>query len=156
MKIHLRYYPQHTEYSCGPVCLRMIFEHLGRSYSEEQLMRLCDAEPVLGTSHAHLVEEVGREGFAYREDSNGRLADLIDSLDAGYLPIVNYLNPLSNVGHYSIVNGYDGEEGVLIFADPSNGRDFSMRYEDFMMAWHNQDHTSIGWSLIIGRQDILL
>lgn len=134
----------------------MIFEHLGRPYSEAQLVSLCEAVPHQGTSHKHLVEEVAREGFAYRETSGGSLSYLIDCVDAGYLPIVNYMNPLSNGGHYSIVNGYDLEDAVLIFADPSNGRDFSMHNDQFMQAWHNRNNSSTGWSLIIGREEIVL
>ncbi|MEM1156354.1 MAG: cysteine peptidase family C39 domain-containing protein [Pseudomonadota bacterium] len=156
MKINLRYYPQHTSYSCGPVCLRMIFEHLGRNYSEDQLTSLCNAVPHHGTSHGRLIEEVEREGFAFRESSGDNPLYLIHSLNAGYLPIVNYVNPISNIGHYSIVSGYDESDGVLIFADPRNGKDFSMKNEEFHQAWHNQNNTSRGWSLIIGREQIVL
>ncbi len=156
MKTDIHYYPQHTGYSCGPVCLRMVFKHLGRSYSEEQLIALCDTVPRQGTSHRHLINEVHQEGFACQEHLRGTVNYLIQCLESGYLPIVNFLNPLSGCGHYSIANGYDTEHNLLIFSDPKNGKDFSMEYSAFMTTWHNKKHSSIGWSLIIGRESIKL
>jgi ABC-type bacteriocin/lantibiotic exporter with double-glycine peptidase domain len=154
MKIELKYFPQHTEYSCGPACLKMIFHHLGLDYSEKKLIKLCHTIEKTGTSHEHLVNEVKKEGFVYLEHHKGTIKQLIAYVENGYLPLVNYIEPISKESHYAIVCGYDAKKEEFIFADPSNGYDFSLHYENFRKHWYNEWHTSKGWFLIIGREQI--
>ena len=156
MKLKIRYYPQYASYSCGPVSLKMVFDHLGKHYSEEKLIKLCHAIPNNGTSHEHLIEEVKREGFKFVEGHNGSINDIIFYLNNGYPVIVNYINPLSGGGHYSVIDGYDEKENVLIFADPSNGNDYTLHFNKFKKLWHNSKGISIGWFLIIGREKIVI
>ena len=156
MKLRLKYYPQKKGFSCGPTSLRMVFEHLGKKYSEEKMIKLCHAIPKHGISHKHMIEEVKNEGFKLVERDKGKIEDIINFLENGYPVIVNYLNPLSKRGHYSVIIGYNDKEKVLIFADPSNGMDFSLEYEEFKKRWHNLKNTSIGWYLVVGREKITL
>ena len=59
--------PHHTQIkgssSCGPVCLKMIFEFYGRTYLEEYLMHLCKTEIGKGTRHEMMIDVVKKEGF---------------------------------------------------------------------------------------------
>ncbi|MAE42926.1 hypothetical protein CMO93_04085 [Candidatus Woesearchaeota archaeon] len=151
MKIKLKYYPQHKDYSCGPSALRMVFEHLGKHYSEEKMIQLCKAMPKIGTSHNHLIEEVKKEGFYCLEKDHGKIKDIIESLEQGYLPLINYYNPLSNSGHYSVICGYDSNEELLFLADPANGNDYTLSYGEFKKLWHNFLNNSKGWFLLVGR-----
>lgn len=151
MKLDLKYYGEHTDYSCGPVCLKMVFEHLGKSYSEKKLISLCEATKKTGTNHDHLIKEIKREGFAYRVGVKGKFDDLIRAIEAGYPVIINYLDPISAAGHYSVVTGYDKKDRVVILADPCNGNDFSISWRELKKRWHNK-RGSIGWFLILGRE----
>lgn len=147
MQIHLQYHHQHTDFSCGPACLRMMFDHLGVHYSEEKLIALCHAMPKTGTSHAHLLAEVEKEKLHHIEKTLAEIADLLGFLDQGHPVIVNYLNPTTNNGHYAIVCGYEGE--TLLLSDPTNGKDYHISFDEFRSHWHNKNHTSKGWLLVI-------
>lgn len=156
MKLRLKYFPQSENYDCGPAVLRMIFEHLGRDYSEEKLIKLCNAIPKKGTTHEDLIKEVENEGFRHREMENAHIKNILTFLNNGYPVIVNYINPLSSRGHYSIVIGYDLKEKILIFADPSNGADFTMHEDEFLKMWHSGTENTKRWLLIIGREKIVI
>ena len=154
MKLDLKYYPQHTDYSCGPVCLRMVFEHLGRIYSEEKLIALCKANKKEGTNHVPIKKEVEKEGFVYIEGTHGTIKYLINSIESGYPVIINYIDPVSESGHYAIVIGYDKKDKIIIIADPCNGNDFSISWNELKKRWHNQRNSSHGWFMIIGRESV--
>ena len=151
MKINLKYYPQYKDYSCGPAALRMVFERLGKKYTEEKMIALCKATPKRGTTHKDLIKEVKKQGFNYIERKNGKIKDLLFFLKRGYPVIVNYVNPLSKSGHYSVVCGYKKKEKLLIFADPSNGNDYTLSWKRFKKNWHNTKKTSMGWLLVVCR-----
>lgn len=155
MKLNLKYYPQHKDYSCGPVCLKMVFEHLGRKYSEEKLIALCKTSEKNGTTHSHLLDEIKREGFEYLVKSRGAIKDIIHFVESGYLIIVNYIEPLSKESHYAVVSGYDEKEKVIILADPCDGNDFTLGWGEFKKMWHNKNNSSKGWFLVVGREFIV-
>ena len=156
MKLSLKYHPQYKSFSCGPVSLRMVFEHLGKHYSENKMISLCHAMPKIGTSHEQMIEEVEKEGFKYIQKENGTVKEIINFIDDGYPVIVNYLNPLSNGGHHTVIQGYNKKEKILIFADPSNGNDFSLHFKEFEELWHDGNNSSKGWFLVIGRDKIII
>lgn len=154
MKINLKYYPQHKDYSCGPVCLRMVFEHLGKKYSEEKLINLCRVSEKYGLNHEHLIKEIENEGFEWYVKNKGTLKDLIRILESGYPAIVNFLDPFSNDGHFAVVTGYTEDKKEIILADPCNGNDFTIPWSEFKERWHNSNNTSKGWFVIMGRESI--
>jgi len=154
MKINLKYHPQHKDYTCGPACLRMVFEHLGKKYSEEKLANLCQTSERYGTSHQHLISVIKKEKFKYLLRINGSLRDLIDCVEAGYLVIINYLDPFSNEGHYAVVTGYANDEKEIILADPCNGNDFTIPWHELKERWRNNNNTSQGWLVVIGRESV--
>jgi len=156
MKLKLEYHKQAKGLSsCGPVCLKMIFEHLGKKYSERELIELCDAVPNRGTSHKNMIDSVKKTGFFYFAKSNGSINELISYVKKGYPVIVNYLNPKSKRGHYSILIGIDENGEKLTFADPSNGYGYKLGFKEFDRIWHNRKKTSWRWFLIINKEKIL-
>ncbi|MFB6181609.1 MAG: cysteine peptidase family C39 domain-containing protein [Candidatus Magasanikbacteria bacterium] len=156
MKLGLKYYPQYKKYSCGPVALKMVFEHLGIEYSRERMIELCEAVPKEGTEHKAIIKEVENEGLEYIQQENAEVNDLIKFLENGYPPIVNYYNPISDCGHYAVVQGYSSKEEVLYLADPRNGEDYTLSFSKFEELWHDGDNTSRGWCLIVGREKIVI
>lgn len=155
MKINLQYFPQHTATSCGPACLRMVFSHLGIQYSEEKLIRLCKTT-ANGTSHEHLLDEIKREGLSFEAKSHGTIKQLVMYIDNGYPVIINYCEPFSDEGHYAVVSGYDAKEELLILADPCNGNDFCIFWDEFISRWHNENNSSKGWYVVVGREGIVV
>lgn len=152
MIIPIKYYPQYKDYSCGPVSLRMVFEYLGKHYSEAKMIALCKAMPKRGTSHRHMIEAVNKSGLNYEERLNGKIKDLIKLIDLKCPVIINYYNPSFKSGHYSVVRGYDRKKRTIIMADPANGRSYMLSWSKFKRLWHNSNNTSKGWFLIIKRK----
>ena len=152
MKLSIKYYPQYLNYSCGPIALKMVFEHLGIKQTRKKLIELCKAMPDHGTYHHDLINEVKNEELKYISNENGQIKDLIKFLEDGYPVIINYLNPLSGHEHYTVLVGYEKENKLLIFADPADGNDFCLSFSEFNNRWHNISSTSIGWYLVIGRE----
>jgi len=156
MKLSLQYYPQTEKHSCGPVSLRMIFEHLGKTYSEEELIALCRAIPKLGTNHKNLIKGVKNEGFEYIEKNKGTVDEIMRFIDEGRPVIVNYYDTLSKSGHYAVVSGYDKKEKIIILADPKKGNDHTLYWDEFEKIWHNRNNSSKRWYLVIGRGKIII
>lgn len=147
----LKHYYQKEPYSCGPVCLKMVFEYLGIEYTENRLIRLCCAMPKAGTSHGFLISEVKEEGFEFIEKEDSKVEDIVKYIDLEIPVIVNYINPISNNGNYSVVVGYT-ENNNFIFADPTNGDNYVLSFKEFEDLWHDGDGESKGWMLVIGKE----
>ena len=150
MKLNIKYHPQQEDYSCGPACLRMIFNHLGKEYSEEKMIALCKTMPKTGTSHEKIIEVLKNEEIAFFTKTNSSIKQLISLIDKSFPVIVNYYDDESNEGHYSIVSGYDKKEKKIIMADPYKGNDYEVEWSKFRKLWHNGNNTSKKWILVIG------
>lgn len=154
VKIRLHYFAQKDSFACGPASLRMIFKHLGVDMDEKRLEKLMDSKAGVGTSHHNLIEEVEREGFKHFDKKEGEVDEILKFLDDGYPVLVNYFNPLGKVGHFSVVVGYDLKDEVLILADPANGNDYCLKFEEFKDLWHNSNNTLKGWFMVVFREKL--
>ena len=154
MKNNLKYYPQQRDYACGPACLRMVFEHLGKKCSEEKLLKLCQTSEKYGTSHKHLINAIRNEKFKYYSKNKANLQDLIKHVNSRYLTIINYVEPSSNEGHYAVVTGYTDDKKKIILADPYNGNNFTILWRELKGRWHNTNNTSHGWFVAVRREKI--
>jgi len=154
MRLKIKYFKQSGKSICGPVCLRTVMNYYNKKISEKELLKLC--KPVInrGTSHKKMLEVARKKGFICRERNKGIVKELIGYIDLGYPVIVNYLNPKSKKGHYSIVKGYDKKNKTLIFSDPSNGDDYRLKWNLFNKIWNNKKNTSKKWFLIISNKKI--
>lgn len=157
MKIGIDYSAQYKNYTCGPASLKMIFDHLGIHYSREEMMEKCGVQPYpYGTETKDILDAIKQEGLVFREFNNGAIEDILRCLESGYPPLVNYYNPISKIGHYAVINGYHAVKNLLYFADPANGKDFTLSYAEFEALWHNSDHTQVGWMVVSGHEKIIL
>jgi ABC-type bacteriocin/lantibiotic exporter with double-glycine peptidase domain len=149
MVIKIPYYNQSRGLSsCGPTCLRMIFEFHGRKYSETELIEICNTIPNHGTSHEKMKMAAKNKGLKATEGA-GTIKKIKDYLNNNNPVIVNFINPRTKKGHYSIINGYDKDSREFIFADPSNGNGFRMKSIDFNKSWQNSRGTSKKWLLVV-------
>jgi len=156
MKIKLNYYAQYKNYSCGPIALKMVFDRLGVECTREEMIELCEAMPQVGTDHESMVKAVEKyKHLAVKQKSDATVQDILCLLESGYPVIVNYTNPLGKHGHYSVINGYDQERELFIFADPANGKDFTLSYTEFEDAWHSGSGTLEKWLMVVGRENVV-
>jgi ABC-type bacteriocin/lantibiotic exporter with double-glycine peptidase domain len=128
---------QSNDKDCGPVCLQMIFEFYGLSFSIDKIREMCLA---------------GDKGASLEEMQNTLRTAGFDTLvlytDTGFL--TQHVNPpgilfYENTKHFVIFEGSD-EQGILI-VDPVAGR---RRYPIhlFEQSWINS-HNSKGIVMII-------
>lgn len=136
---------QTKKYNCGPTSLAMLLDFYNIAHVEEDLENLCETSVMHGTHHASLVKAAQSLGARVVEKENASIADLQSALEMGHPVLVNYFNPLTRVGHFAIIKGFDDE--MVIFADPKNGDNFKMSFQEFEDHWHNHTKTLRGWMM---------
>jgi len=148
--MELKYYSQKRgTSSCGPVCLKMVFEYFGKKVSDKRLFKVCETIKGKGTSHKKMVEVSRKNGFKVQAKNESSIKEIMKYIDKKKPAIVNYINPKSCRGHYSVVKEYNSKKKELIFADPSNGNNFKMNFNDFKKRWFNRNKTSPQWMMTI-------
>lgn len=140
------YFKQDKGNTCGPASLQMVLAYKGKRTSEDKLVRLMDTNEN-GSTHRSLVESVRKHGFRCREKSESSVEDLRTAIDEDNPPIVNFIEPSHDDGHYAVVVGFRGDE--IILNDPWNGEEFKMPVKEFENRWHNSDGRSKRWFLIV-------
>lgn len=156
MKIALNYYAQDDKWSCWAISLKMLLEHLGIKESKRKMIKKLDVKPNIWTENENIIWTIKSYGLDYIEKENTSIKELKNYIKSGYPALVNYFNPITKVGHYSIINWYDKENKVFYFLDTRNGQDYSLGFKDFKNIWHNSRWDINNWALISGRERIVL
>lgn len=134
---------QQTSYTCGPTALLNVL-HLKDDFSrsEEELAKICEAKPGVGTTNENLIKAARAVGLNVIEEKSGAsVEDIERNLDNGAYVIICYANAFSGNGHYTLVTGYD--DRAIYCRDSNFGLlRFSKEYlKDF---WHGQRDASTG------------
>ncbi len=135
--------------SCGSVSLKIVFEYYGKKLSEKELIKRTKAFPGKGVSHKNMIKTARALGFKVSEKNKASIKDIKRFINENIPAIVNYINPRTKKGHYSVVRGYNNKSHIIIMADSSNGDNFKISEKDFLKAWHNSKNTSKKWMLIV-------
>lgn len=142
MKSKPLFYPQETDDSCVPACLRMVFSIFNFAIPEIELRALCDCT-IFGTEAWQAVEAARRLGFAQTTKQNLELAELQSLLVAGHFPIV-YVNMLpldtNRSVHALVVLGI--EDDLITVYDPNQG-ERQMPLDRFLQAWQMKHKLTI-------------
>jgi ABC-type bacteriocin/lantibiotic exporter with double-glycine peptidase domain len=141
----LKYIKQHNDYSCGPACIRMILGCYNIKHSKKQICELCESKPFIGTKHRQMEICANEMGLRSETKVGAQIKDIIETLNQGAFPVVNYLNPLSLKGHFAIVTNVDTHE--IKFADPKNGNGYTLKTNEFLELWHNTDNSVKNWMI---------
>jgi len=152
MPLKLKHYYQTKDYSCGPCCLKMVFEYLGKTYSEAELIKLCRITEKFGTSHKELAGVARKLGFVCHVGKHTKVADLFNLIVAKQAVIINYVEQGNDIGHYAVAIGYSEDRNKIILADPTHGPNFKISKTVLQNRWHNQNKTSFGWYLNISKK----
>jgi ABC-type bacteriocin/lantibiotic exporter with double-glycine peptidase domain len=138
------FYAQETPDSCLPACLRMVLAAHGLRFSERQLRRLCQCQPMMGTLSTNVVLAAQKLGFVDSiEDRSLRLFDLRDQVREGFSPIVGVnLRRLSGVWspHAQVVVEIASTHARI--HDPMLGR-LKISLPTFEAAWADADYLTI-------------
>ncbi len=143
--LSLPYIAQQDNYSCGPVCIEMLLLYYRIPFDVETIQNMCDAQPGKGTDNARMPLALQTYGLQAKVTYPADTTDIIAALQNNAPVIVNYLNPVSGVGHFAVVKGIT--EAHIIFADPKNGDGYELPIPQFIAAWHSSDGSIQKWML---------
>ncbi len=148
---------------CGPASLKMVLDYYGVEKSEEELAKLCNTDPKLGTSAEQIKQVAENLGFTVEINNNSTLNDIEQWIDKKVPVIVNWFTrgrvdySESEVpdGHLSVVVGLD-EENIYL-QDPEIGKLRTIFRDDFMRVWFDFTKERINsWDEMIVRQLIAI
>lgn len=129
---------QEKPYTCGPSTLQNVLKLKGNdSYTEDELAKLCEANPEVGTTNQNMVKVAKAVGLKVVEErANSKVIDLENHLDAGNHVIVCYLNAFSGNGHYGFITEHD--DLAFYFRDCDHGL-FRLEKKEFKNFWYGKD-----------------
>jgi ABC-type bacteriocin/lantibiotic exporter with double-glycine peptidase domain len=148
---------------CGPASLKIVASYYGIRKSEIALTRLCNVDPILGTSSAKLCHAARRVGFSARTSNFSNFDEIERLLSNGTPIIVNWFSPgridrsSSEMadGHYSVVSGISPSS--ITIEDPELGKRRRIKRSDFLRVWFDFKGENITrWNDLIVRQIIVI
>lgn len=137
------HYEQTKQSACGAYVLKMILEYWGIQENLDVLIEKIGVKINVGASHAALIKVLRAYKLSVSAQSNASVHDLEKYLSKSMPVIINYISPLSGLGHYSIVIGI--EDGHVFLCDSSNGPRYSLDIEEFDRIWFNSNKLSKHW-----------
>ena len=146
---------------CGPASLKMVLDYWGVDKSEEEVSRMCNRNPELGTDDTSIKKVAELYGLKAEIENNSSFDSIQSWLDRGIPIIVNwftrgradYGNEEVPDGHYSVVVGLDDD--YIYLQDPEIGGLRKLDRNDFMRVWFDFKADRIrSWGDIILRQII--
>jgi ABC-type bacteriocin/lantibiotic exporter with double-glycine peptidase domain len=116
---------------CGPSCIKIVLELYGVKKSENELGRMTDCSPTIGTSGAKIVEAAKALGFRAFQKDGASIADIQKWVKKGVPVIVNWFSV--NEGHYSVA--VEVTKKSISLMDPELARVRRMSVEKFEHFW---------------------
>lgn len=151
---NVRFFRQHTSYSCGPASLKMVFDFFNLHEKEDLIMKQAKTTKA-GTSHKNLIQAVRKNGFNCYVHDNSSINELKHFISRNLPVIVNYIEPSSDEGHYAVVIGYTNSS--LILNDPWNGRNFRISQNNFLKRWTDKGKNNLykNWLMVLSKKDFV-
>lgn len=149
--MNIPYYKQKTDYTCGPACLKMVFEYLGEKTTKRELAAILNTTPEAGT-HTDEMSRVARaHGFAAFEKRDASLEDIKDFISRDHPVIVDFIEPGEEERHFSVIVGFD--ENNFIFNDPWHGEGFTMPIDEFEKRWASPENRYPKWLMVVSKRE---
>lgn len=157
MKTSVPFYKQDTIYTCGPASLQMVLSFLGDFKSEFALSRAAHTSKESGTKHSSMIDVARREGFFCYVNSHSTINEIKHFLGIGFPVILDYIEPLSNEGHYAVVTAlirgrFLRRERVYL-NDPWHGANYQLSLNNLLPRWHDPLTKSHGWMMVLSKED---
>lgn len=119
--------------NCGPATTSMALQHFGYSVNQEAIKKSLRTNPTDSNVFTYEIAEYLKQyGVSSKLMYGGNLA-MIKTLIANgfYVIIEDWLHPYEDIGHNTLIRGYDDDLGVLIADDPFVGVGVKYKYKDF-------------------------
>jgi len=145
MKIALPGLQPEQDYSCVPACIRIVFQYLGKDFSETTISLACKTTP-RGTDQNLAARGIVALGFNAIKMENISFDDMTSYLLKGQ-PVIAFLSVKhlpygGQVGmHAVVINGFD--DGYVSYIDPARGEEIEINLETFIAAWDERGRLSL-------------
>lgn len=129
-----------SEGLCGPASLKILFDHYGREFSEDELAHLCNATADVGTDHAGMAMAAEQLGEKPIVKEGATIEELRGYVDKEIPVIVGWYSDFEGEAdnHYSVVYHVDDE--VISMMDPERDEGTTtMPIADFEKVWFDFD-----------------
>lgn len=137
------YYEQEQDWTCGPACMRMVFERAGIKKTEKQLIKLMHTTPAKGTSTREFPLLAEKFQLNYVVNRNSSIDELVGSYRDGYNLILCYYYRPEGEDHYAVLKGIDNS--YVYFLDPWVGPEHKYSVNYFMSIWRTRHEHEKGW-----------
>lgn len=131
--MHLPYFKQETSYTCGAAALRMVLASLGINKTEKQVAKILGTNKRSGTLHDDFFKVAEHLKLKYIVERRSSVQDLKKLQEENYRIIINYLLPVSKIGHYAVVREVGNRYIHLL--DPLIGPDQIYPLKFFIKNW---------------------
>lgn len=152
MILNYPFYRQKTDYTCGPTVLKMVFKKHSLHKDEFALAKSANTQVRWGTQHAGMIKTALKHQFYSFVRNNGSVENLREFVKKGYAVIIDWTEPTSREGHYSLLIGFTKTH--VIYHDPWWGRQSRMRIGTFTKYWKELETSKYGWMMVLGRNPI--
>jgi ABC-type bacteriocin/lantibiotic exporter with double-glycine peptidase domain len=147
--IETPYWKQKTNYTCGPTALEIVLAFYGDKLTQNELAKLAETNKDTGTDHKPLINAARKRGFYCYVHRNATIHLVRDFIHRGIPVLVNYVEPATNEGHYSVVVGFTHKN--IIMNDPYFKKGFRMKIKKFEERWYDcpETHKYKRWILVL-------
>lgn len=136
---------------CGPASLKILFSYYNREHSEEQLAKLCETTPDIGTTHMQIIAGAQALGAEVLAKEHATMDDIRTCIEDEKPVIVGWWSP-NDQPHYSVV--YEVGKHKIFMMDPDTESGIRiLPIEDFEKVWHDTDggpaHPVERWMMVV-------
>lgn len=129
------YFPQETEYTCAPACIRIVLSKYGIFLTEKEIEIETRSTSESGTDDGEILKFFTSRHFDTTLHERWEFSDIKKFLEDGYDIIINYFISEEQEWHYAIVKNIDDQYIYLI--DPECWPDTQYPLPSFYENWHN-------------------
>lgn len=145
--MHIPFYKQEKDWSCGAAVARMALAALGIHRAESTLRRQLGTkkgkEPKgYGTPNKNFKRLLSHYPIEIFTKKNATLNDLRKKLFQEYIIIIEYINLEEQEGHYAILKKINSR---IHFIDPLAGPHHSYSLATFLPLWHGEVDPTRYW-----------
>ncbi len=128
-----KWVPQ-TYNNCGPATTSMVLQYFGKNVSQEETKAALRSNPTDSNVFTYEIRDYlkNKWGVESKLMYNGSV-ELIKTLISNgfYVVIEDTLHPNEDIGHTTIIRGFDDDQGILIADDSFLGTGITYPYEEF-------------------------
>lgn len=148
--IPVPYHEQETEFTCGPAALKMVMQYHGDCIGERRLRKYTKTTSTLGTNHQKLITASRKLGYHCFVKQNARPHEVKYFINKGFPTIINWQEPDTSDGHYSVIFGY--ERDYFYVHDPYSPHRKIMKIKALLPLWH--DGGQQRWFMVTSKEKI--